>query len=80
MDSFTGCLRGMGTSLVPMLISLIGACGFRVVWLYTVFEAVKTPTVLYLSYPFSWTISIAAQIVAFIILRNRLIKRKAAAV
>ena len=79
MDCFTGFLRGMGSSMTPMLISLTGACGFRIIWIYTVFEAVKTPTVLYLSYPVSWTISIAAQIVAYFIIKKKVTKRIKAA-
>lgn len=75
MDCFTGFIRGMGSSFVPMMISLVGACGFRVIWIYTVFEAFKTPTVLYLSYPVSWTISIAAQIVAFFIIKKKITSR-----
>ncbi|MBQ7669242.1 MAG: MATE family efflux transporter [Clostridia bacterium] len=71
MDCFTGFLRGMGSSLTPMIISLTGACGFRVLWIYTVFAANHTPTVLYLSYPVSWMISIAAQLVAYFIIKRK---------
>lgn len=77
MDCFTGFLRGMGSSITPMLISLIGACGFRVFWIYTVFEAFKTPTILYLSYPVSWVISIAAQLVAYFIIKKKVNTRAA---
>lgn len=78
MDCFTGFLRGMGSSLTPMIISLTGACGFRVIWILTVFSALRTPTVLYLSYPVSWTISIIAQLVAFFIIKKKLTNRLAA--
>ena len=79
MDCFTGFLRGMGSSVVPMAISLTGACGFRVVWIYTVFAALHTPEVLYLSYPVSWTISIAAQAVAYFIIKKKVTERIKAA-
>lgn len=75
MDVFTGSLRGMGASLTPMLISLVGACVTRVIWIYTIFAATPTLEVLYLCYPVSWIFTILMQIVAFlVILRNT--KRK----
>ena len=46
----TGALRGLGVSLAPMIISVLGVCGIRLVWIYTVFEAYPTPDCLYLSY------------------------------
>ncbi len=75
MDIFTGSLRGMGASLTPMLISLIGACATRVVWIYTVFAATPTLEVLYLCYPVSWLFTICMQIVAFIVLRRNALRR-----
>ena len=75
MDVFTGSLRGMGASVTPMLISLVGACGMRVVWIYTVFAATPTLQVLYLCYPVSWSFTICMQIVAFIVMRRTVQKR-----
>jgi putative MATE family efflux protein len=75
MDIFTGSLRGMGASLTPMLISLIGACATRVVWIYTVFAATPTLKILYLCYPVSWLFTICMQIVAFIVMRRKALKR-----
>ncbi len=75
MDIFTGSLRGMGASLTPMLISLIGACATRVVWIYTVFAATPTLEILYLCYPVSWLFTICMQIVAFIVMRRKALKR-----
>lgn len=75
MDVFTGSLRGMGASVTPMLISLVGACGTRVVWIYTVFAATPTLQVLYLCYPVSWLFTICMQIVAFIVMRRNVQKR-----
>ena len=67
MDVSTGALRGMGASLEPMAISVIGICGLRLLWLGTIFQipAFHTPMWLYLSYPISWTITFAAQHIAF---------------
>ncbi len=67
MDTTTGALRGMGASTVPMLISIIGVCGFRLGWLFTVFQIPQFHTLacLYFSYPVSWLATFIAQIIAF---------------
>ncbi len=79
MDVMVGSLRGMGYSIVPMIVSLLGACGLRLLWLGTVFqiEQFHTPDTVYLSYPVSWIITVAAHVISFFICRNRL-KRKMA--
>ena len=59
MDTLVGCLRGMGKSVLPMLVSLTGACVFRVIWIYTVFACYRSLSVLYVSYPISWAITSA---------------------
>lgn len=50
MDTMVGGLRGLGYSVVPMLVSLTGACLFRVVWIFSVFAMHRTLTTLYISY------------------------------
>ncbi len=67
MDCMVGGLRGMGYSIVPMFVSLTGACAFRVLWLYTVFAANRTMPVLYYSYPVSWSITLAAHVLTYLI-------------
>lgn len=67
MDVFAGSVRGMGYSVMPMIISLIGACGLRIVWIYTIFKAHHTLTTLYISYPVTWIITICAYIVCYTI-------------
>ena len=57
MDMLTGTLRGLGKSWTPMIISALGACAFRVVWIYTIFASFRSLEVLYLSYPISWLIT-----------------------
>lgn len=76
MDVSTGALRGMGASIAPMLISILGVCGMRIGWIYTVFQMPQyhTPEGLYISYPISWILTFGAQLVAFWIVyrcRNR---------
>ena len=69
MDVTTGALRGMGSSVTPMIISILGICGLRIVWIFSVFrlEQFHTPEVLYLSYAVSWTVTFIVQLIAFFI-------------
>lgn len=75
MDSMVGALRGMGYSVMPMLVSLTGACAFRVLWIYTVFAANRTLPTLYLSYPVSWGITFAAHLICYLVVLKK-VKRK----
>lgn len=70
MDVMVGALRGLGHSVVPMVVSMVGACGVRLVWIATVFQAFHTPGVLYLSYPVSWLITGAVHAVFFLAVRK----------
>ena len=75
----SGALRGLGASLAPMLVSVLGICGVRIVWIYTIFRLPQyhTPDCLFFSYPLSWVITLAAQSVLFaLIYRRRLEKHK----
>lgn len=57
MDILVGSLRGLGYSFIPMIVSLIGVCAFRVLWVNVVFKNSPTLTTLYISYPISWVIT-----------------------
>ncbi|MBQ7329030.1 MAG: MATE family efflux transporter [Oscillospiraceae bacterium] len=57
MDCSTAAMRGLGYSLTPMFITLMGACGLRILWVYTIFEKFHTIQSLYISYPISWIIT-----------------------
>ncbi len=76
MDVFTGLLRGMGYSTAPMLITVGGVCGLRLVWIYTYFASHHTLSVLYFSYPLSWIVTILCQATLYAILRVRMMKRQ----
>ena len=67
MDVSTGALRGMGASISPMIISVLGVCGIRIGWIMTVFqmERFHTPQSLYISYIFSWAVTFLIQMFAF---------------
>ncbi len=73
MDVTTGALRGLGSSLAPMVISVLGVCGIRLFWIYTIFSIEKfhTPHCLFLSYIVSWIITFGLQLTAFLILYRR---------
>ena len=65
MDCSIAAARGLGKSIVPMIIVVLGSCVFRVVWIYTVFAFYKTIPSLYLLYFFSWAITGAAETLYF---------------
>ncbi len=78
MDTFVGGIRGMGVSVIPMITSLIGACGLRILWIYTVFQWNRTLPVLFLSYPVTWLITALAHMICCIIIYRRTVKHAAA--
>jgi len=75
MDVLTGLLRGMGYSTVPMIITVGGVCGLRLVWIYTVFAIFHTPEVLFISYLLSWVVTAIAQGTLYFIMQYRLLKK-----
>lgn len=79
MDVSSGALRGLGSSFAPMVISVLGVCGMRIGWIYTIFQIPRFHTLqsLYISYPISWAITYAAQLFAFLYLFNRFRKAHA---
>ncbi len=77
MDVMVGSLRGLGYSIAPMIVSLLGACAFRIVLLSTIFNIDmfhKIETVYY-TYPVSWILTFGAHIVTYIIVRKHMNKR-----
>ncbi|MGN0990354.1 MAG: MATE family efflux transporter [Candidatus Ventricola sp.] len=71
MDVMTGALRGIGYSLLPMIVSILGACAFRLFWVFTIFAAYPTLTCLMLSYPVSWLLTFSVLLVIFLVLWKR---------
>ncbi len=67
MDGMANSIRGIGHSLMPVISSLIGACLFRIIWLFTIFliPQFHTPTTIFLSYPISWTLTFIANVVFY---------------
>ncbi|MBR6794991.1 MAG: MATE family efflux transporter [Clostridia bacterium] len=73
MEVFTGVMRGIGSSLVPMIITVVGVCGLRLVWIYLIFPIPYFHNLqwLFASYPISWALTLAFQIVAYLIIMRR---------
>ena len=74
MEIFSGALRGIGYSLLPMIVSLLGACVFRIVWIYTIFQKYRTMQCLLLSWPVSWVITTIAMAFFFFHLYKKVCK------
>lgn len=74
MDVCCGSIRGLGYSVVPTVVSLVGACGLRIVWIYTIFALNRTLTTLYISYPVTWGITFAAHLICFIVFLRKIKK------
>ncbi|MBQ4617710.1 MAG: MATE family efflux transporter [Clostridia bacterium] len=77
MDVMVGSLRGLGYSVMPMIVSLIGVCALRLVWIFTLFQMPMFHSVemLYITYPISWGLTLVAHTTCFAVVRKRL-KRK----
>lgn len=71
MDVMVGVLRGIGYSILPMIVSLIGACGLRIIWIFTIFSWHRTLRMLYLSYPITWMITLLAHIICYFIVTHK---------
>lgn len=72
MDVTCGSIRGLGYSVTPTVVSLVGACGLRILWIYTIFDLVsRTQFTLYLSYPVTWVITFTAHLICFIVFYHR---------
>lgn len=76
MDVMVGALRGVGYAIMPMIVSLLGACGIRLICIWTFFqmEQFHHVTTVYALYPISWFITFATHVVCFIIVRRKLKK------
>ena len=71
MDLFPGALRGMGRSGVPMILSILGTVGTRIVWIFWIFPAHRSLDILFISYPVSWILTILMQVICFWFVRKK---------
>lgn len=77
MDSMVGALRGLGYSVMPMIVSLLGACAFRMAWIFVFFQIDRFHTIgtVYYAYPISWTLTLSVHIICFLIVRRKMKKQ-----
>lgn len=78
MEVCCGMVRGLGSSWLPMIVSIFGACVLRIVWICTVFQFWHTLQSLYLSYPVSWVVTTATHALCFVLLYRRMMARHTA--
>lgn len=71
MEAMVGVLRGLGHSVGPMVVSLLGSCVLRLIWMVTVFPAVATPDVLFLAFPVTWAITSGCHLIFFFKIRKK---------
>ncbi|MCI8612388.1 MAG: MATE family efflux transporter [Clostridia bacterium] len=71
MEVLVGGLRGIGHSFMPMLVSVVGVCGLRIVWVFTLFRAVPTLGILYLSFPVSWAVTALVHLICYIVVSKK---------
>ena len=74
MDMIPGSMRGVGYSAVPMLLSIIGTVGTRLVWIYGVLPEHRSLYVLFMSYPVSWGLTIVMQAICLVFVRRKIRK------
>lgn len=77
MDVLVGALRGIGYSIIPMIVSLVGACGLRLVWIATVFQIPEyhSLTTIYISYPITWTITLTVHAITFALAARKVLRQ-----
>lgn len=77
MDSMVGALRGLGYSVMPMIVSLLGACAFRMAWIFVFFQIDRFHTIdtVYFAYPISWTLTLSVHIICYLVVRRKMKKK-----
>lgn len=70
MDVMVGSIRGLGYSIMPMIVSLTGACLLRVIWIFTIFQWHRSLFTLYISYPVSWILTAGTHMICYRIVRR----------
>lgn len=78
MDVVVGAIRGLGYSVVPMIVSVFGICVFRVFWIFCIFSQEQYHTIesIYYSYPISWILTLSVQFICFFIIKVKVVDKK----
>ena len=73
MDVMVGGLRGLGYAILPMIVSFLGACGLRIIWIFTLFRLPRfhETRYLYVTYPVTWIITVLAHVICYVIVKRR---------
>ncbi len=79
MDVLASCMRGRGYSVLPMIVSLVGSCLLRLVWIATIFQMFRSTTTLYVSYPISWVLTALVHLICLLAVRKKLNDQQATA-
>ena len=66
MDTCSGIIKGICHPIASMIVSLMGACVFRIVWIFTIFKAYRSLEVLFVSYPISWATTLAVHMIMLV--------------
>lgn len=77
MDNMVGALRGLGNSVLPMIVSLIGACGLRLVWILVLFQIEKFHVIdtVYIAYPITWGLTLCVHVICYCIVWSKIKNR-----
>lgn len=78
MDVLVGALRGIGYAVIPMIVSLVGACGLRLLWIATIFQIPQyhSLTTVYLSYPITWTVTLIVHAATFAFAAHKVLREQ----
>ena len=79
MEVFASMLRGMGSAIAPTLITVVGICGVRILWILTIFAVDHVLDILYLSYPVSWFLTAGTLFVCYLYVHKKLMRTVSAA-
>lgn len=77
MESMVGALRGLGYSVMPMIVSLLGVCAFRIAWIFVLFRMERFHIIetVYCAYPVSWILTLSVHILCFVVVRRNMKKK-----
>ncbi|MBR6568711.1 MAG: MATE family efflux transporter [Clostridia bacterium] len=78
MDVVVGAIRGLGYSVVPMIVSVFGICVFRVFWIFCIFSQEQYHTIesIYYSYPISWILTLSVQLICYFVIKVKVVDKK----
>ena len=79
MEVLANMLRGLGSAIAPSVVTVVGICGVRMLWIYTVFAVDRVLDILYISYPVSWIVTAATLFVCYVHVHRKMMRSVSAA-